>query len=473
MNATLYDRGNGYVYDDDLNITWMQYANTVDYSGVGGSDLKTKSEADDFVDWFNNNLGFIAGANWRLPITPTAPDTNCSFSFNEGSGCIQSEFGHLYYYELGNSGGDNGLTNRGPFTNIEIDSSYWSDWDFTSPNAPAESMTFLFMNGFQSRSDNLSTRYIWLVHNGDVAPQTQCNDGVDNDGDGNVDLADQGCSDPADDDETNFTVSVTLHRFEYIPTNYALRQLVLEGMPWCPPSFPGCPGNRLSVQNNIDELPVYLSRIGNEIWKYVNTPKIKNERKLNYKLKKVLHEIPTGIYFNKNIKQNVLKELDQKIDKYGHKEFISSSEFVRALNSIELDWRLPKLKSERIKETKFSSVNFNGLAWIGFNNVIKSGTVKLNIKDRYEGFPADLQYSPTWPYMSYIIEFDGKLDSKSKIDMAFYIKPLRFKQNISSIRIFRVEEDRLVDVTAGRNLNRGIIFAKTERPGTFIIAGKD
>ncbi len=39
---------------------------------------------------------------------------------------------------------------------------------------------------------------VWL---GDDVPVTQCNDGIDNDGDGNVDLADAGCTDLLDDSE--------------------------------------------------------------------------------------------------------------------------------------------------------------------------------------------------------------------------------------------------------------------------------
>jgi hypothetical protein len=39
---------------------------------------------------------------------------------------------------------------------------------------------------------------VWL---GDDVPATQCNDGIDNDGDGNVDSADAGCSDALDDSE--------------------------------------------------------------------------------------------------------------------------------------------------------------------------------------------------------------------------------------------------------------------------------
>ena len=38
VNAALYDRGNGLIYDDVLDITWLQYANymqTIGYDADG------------------------------------------------------------------------------------------------------------------------------------------------------------------------------------------------------------------------------------------------------------------------------------------------------------------------------------------------------------------------------------------------------------------------------------------------------
>ena len=124
--ADIYDRGNGLIYDDDLDVTWMQYVSTAEDTGYCVNylpnctdGLMTKDEADDFVTWFNTSYNPPWGNAWRLPVTPTTTDLSCSDSFNEGFNCTQSELGHLYYLELGNSPGEGGLTIRVPFVDIQ------------------------------------------------------------------------------------------------------------------------------------------------------------------------------------------------------------------------------------------------------------------------------------------------------------------------------------------------------------------
>jgi hypothetical protein len=78
-NAALFDRGGGLIYDDLLDITWLQYAN---YSGQ-------TMTWDDATDWVGN-LDYHGYDDWRLPVS----DTSCS-----GSDCINSEIGHLFYTE--------------------------------------------------------------------------------------------------------------------------------------------------------------------------------------------------------------------------------------------------------------------------------------------------------------------------------------------------------------------------------------
>ena len=75
------------IYDTDLDVTWYDYSNA-------------RNEWQNQVDWadalsvtFGNNIY----NDWRLPITFTQ---NC-----DGYNCTNSEMGHLFYTELGNTGG--------------------------------------------------------------------------------------------------------------------------------------------------------------------------------------------------------------------------------------------------------------------------------------------------------------------------------------------------------------------------------
>ncbi|NOT84488.1 MAG: DUF1566 domain-containing protein [Methylococcaceae bacterium] len=85
--ANLIDRGNGLIYDQDFNITWLADAN---YAKTSGFD------ADGVMDWQTANTwaaNFTYGgySDWRLP---TTPDADSSVGYNQTS----SELGHLFLH---------------------------------------------------------------------------------------------------------------------------------------------------------------------------------------------------------------------------------------------------------------------------------------------------------------------------------------------------------------------------------------
>ncbi len=116
--ATLIDMGDGTIYDDDLQLTWLQDANYARTSGYDADGKMTWSAANTWAD----SLVFATFDNWRLPTA----DPVCGTSYN----CTDSEMGHLYYTELGNSAGGP-LTNTGDFTNLQP-KTYWLGTEFTS-----------------------------------------------------------------------------------------------------------------------------------------------------------------------------------------------------------------------------------------------------------------------------------------------------------------------------------------------------
>ncbi len=135
--AGLTDRGDGLIYDDDLNITWLQDAN---YGGT-----MTWPEA---VDWAET-LVFGGYDDWRLPASDT-----CT-----GKGCTGSEMGHLYYLEEITS------KSRGIFTDVKS----WLYWSSTEYDASL-AWQFNFNYGTQSTGKKVQKRYVWAVRDGDVAP---------------------------------------------------------------------------------------------------------------------------------------------------------------------------------------------------------------------------------------------------------------------------------------------------------------
>jgi hypothetical protein len=146
--AELHDRGGGLIYDDVLNVTWLQNAN------LAGTAMSW-SEA---IAWVAD-LEYGGYNDWRLQDSPA---TAQGF-INEG------EMGYLYYTELGNPAG--GLrTNSGPFINIPPPSTavYWLS---AEPLHSGSAWSFSFDSGFQNAESDANPHFAWAVRDGDVEPQ--------------------------------------------------------------------------------------------------------------------------------------------------------------------------------------------------------------------------------------------------------------------------------------------------------------
>ena len=181
--ASLFDRGNGMIYDDTLNITWLQDANlaasnqfgitTTNSQGYGiriDSDKKGRMTWNTANDWIaamntsDNGSGYKGYSDWRLWSVPSA--ANICYGFN----CSDSELGHLSYQDLGGNGGESLLGSNDVdlslFHNIQ-DGEYWSNTSYTSWSAAAWS--FWTNDGRQTKNDKTSNQfYAWTVRAGDV-----------------------------------------------------------------------------------------------------------------------------------------------------------------------------------------------------------------------------------------------------------------------------------------------------------------
>ena len=102
--------------------------------------------------------------DWRLPTSLNQDASGPDWSDAHGS-----EMGHLYYTELGNSYGDFGFTNSGPFSNMKP-YIYWLSTEYAP--VPSYAWYFHFPNGVQSAGSKESyNTYAWAVRPGDVVPE--------------------------------------------------------------------------------------------------------------------------------------------------------------------------------------------------------------------------------------------------------------------------------------------------------------
>lgn len=172
--ATLIDRGNGLIYDDDLDITWLQ---DINYAYSSGYQLYNPQTYQGRMSWaeamiWAENLVYEGYDDWRLPTT-LVPDPYCG-QWAEGYNCRGSELGHLFYDELGNT--VTSMLNMGPFINMDenFPASYifWSSTldPRDSPRGRYAYGLDFSLGGKQYGGISVNTvRFAWAVQDGDVA----------------------------------------------------------------------------------------------------------------------------------------------------------------------------------------------------------------------------------------------------------------------------------------------------------------
>ena len=164
-----------FLYDTDLNITWLRDANASatagnanDPHGLGYGGFMNWDAANSWAD------GLTVGvySDWRLPTT-LQPDNTCDRQYDAGPlfgvqghgfSCTGSEMGHLWYTELGNSAGVL-MSNTGSFQNLKR----FEYWFRTESVVNANYVwTFYTVVGSQATSNTGGDLLAMAVRPGDV-----------------------------------------------------------------------------------------------------------------------------------------------------------------------------------------------------------------------------------------------------------------------------------------------------------------
>lgn len=195
--ATLYDRGNGLIYDDVLDVTWLQDTN---YAYTSGYQLANEGRMtwDQATIWADQ-LVYGGFDDWMLPdlsssldnLTRTFNGTSSDWGYNITD--IDSPLSYMYYVNLGNIGqfntdgsqnaaSDYGLDNIS-FANGGDESDmvsfvnlfswyYWYDEPYVKEGHEGKHWTFKFDSGIQGsppvNPGYGATSYAWAVRQGDV-----------------------------------------------------------------------------------------------------------------------------------------------------------------------------------------------------------------------------------------------------------------------------------------------------------------
>jgi len=156
--SALIDRGGGLIYDDDLDVTWMANAN------VTGANMTWEGA----MSWADG-LNFGGFTDWRLADT-LLDDPTCRDPDSGGPNCRGSEFGHLFYDELGGVSGKtiHHTHNDAAYSLFENIAAgfYWSRTRDPDPQVLNAAYIFYFGNGTQGPVSG--TAFAWAVHDGDI-----------------------------------------------------------------------------------------------------------------------------------------------------------------------------------------------------------------------------------------------------------------------------------------------------------------
>lgn len=196
--AALYNRGEGLIYDDVLNLTWLQDAN---YAKTSGFDINGRMDWESAVDWADK-LVYSGYSDWRLPTLTPVNGSNFQYDYSyngttDSSYSItsqKSELAYMFYVNLNNpsrylANNDqwpNGEINpnwtghvsavfqdaahgnvNDSFVNLQSDT-YWTGLEYAPDLTTAWVLSA--WDGFQDINLKFYSVYAWAVRSGDVFP---------------------------------------------------------------------------------------------------------------------------------------------------------------------------------------------------------------------------------------------------------------------------------------------------------------
>ncbi len=190
--AALNDRGGGMLYDDVLNITWLQDANYAKTSGYAGAN------AAGYMNWTSantwaNDLVYGGYSDWRLATNTPVDGVDWNYDFTvDGSTDFgynitspHSELAYMYHVNLGlkslydtagnyqadfgvfGNGTVGGQADVGLVKNLQS-TAYWSGAVY-APDPANLAWYFHTHSGSQIRYYQDGTLAAWAVRPGDVA----------------------------------------------------------------------------------------------------------------------------------------------------------------------------------------------------------------------------------------------------------------------------------------------------------------
>ena len=163
-HAALIDRGGGLVYDDVLNVTWLQDVQYSVSSGFAADPRLSFEQALAFADGLDyyDRVRSVTWSDWRLP--GVAPSAVAGYDPTGES----SELGYMYYVNLGQSpiylDGTKSTVKSDLFQDL-TSRAYW-----TGSVLKPDKAIWVFQFGYGNLGTTGAHDHVraWLVRDGDV-----------------------------------------------------------------------------------------------------------------------------------------------------------------------------------------------------------------------------------------------------------------------------------------------------------------
>jgi hypothetical protein len=163
-HAALFERPKGLIYDDVLDITWVQDANLWGQTGAWDQAVAWAASLEyaGYDDWRLAAISVAAG----LPTGATNSVVDCRFATE--AVCRDNELGYMFFQNLKGTIGDDltGDQTVGTVKLLGIQADYWSSTQLASDSAVARG--FDFDSGFQDVDLKINLYAAWAVRAGDI-----------------------------------------------------------------------------------------------------------------------------------------------------------------------------------------------------------------------------------------------------------------------------------------------------------------
>ena len=182
-----------------------------------------------------------------------------------------------------------------------------------------------------------------------------------------------------------------------------------------------------------------------------------------HQLERHFDKATIGPFYTETLKASILETL--KRSKKIKPQLLGR--LVEGINAMELDLIAPVKSTADVNAGRYTSIDFDGVAWMVLSDVEKAGTASFKFKP---GLPASAKgMQPAWPIASYELEFTGAMAKNGYLDLSFYIGGVNLAGKISALRLLEWNGKHYRDITTHVDAARGTITGRTNRLATYVI----